>query len=163
MSKQIKNQEPRITGIWEPTVKVRSKGPSASSLKRKVVTERTMKIAFPMSQVAKLLRQGYEIVLTDDPTSKEKNGIRLYPCMNKNLTEMHVTAQTVGAFRHSISDLKFTVRRNGRKMSSAECSRMVAEAEARHEAAKREAACPTRVVQCPKCGFEFEIGGLKAR
>ena len=163
MSKPINNHEPRITGIWEPTVKVRSKGPSASSLKRKVVTERTMKIAFPMSQVAKLLRQGYEIVLTDDPSTEEPNGIRLFHCMNTKLTEMFVAAQSVGDFRHSISDVGFKVVHNRQELSPTECRQMVDATVECHEENKREAACPTRVVQCPKCGYEFEIGGLKAK
>ena len=39
MSKTIKNKEPRFTGDWEPTVEVMSRGPSSSTMKRKVVAK----------------------------------------------------------------------------------------------------------------------------
>lgn len=163
MSKPINQTEPRIYGNWEPTVDVKSHGPSKSTLRRKVVARKRAFCKVNLDNIVAKLRQGYEVILTDDTNANEPTGIRLYHCMDKGLTHMFVAAQTVGAFRKSISDIKFTVRRNGLKATKEECERMVLEAVERHETVKREAACPTRIVTCPKCGYDFEIGGLKAK
>lgn len=164
MSKTIKNTEPRFTGDWEPTVEVKSRGPSNSTMKRKVVTKSKVFVKVDLDRVIRELRHGHEVVLVADQKMPDTTGgIRLFPCMEKDLKTMFVAAQTVGDFRHSISDIKTTVRYRGKEMASADCEQLVAIAAKRFEVAKREAACPTRVVSCPKCGYEFEIGGLKAK
>lgn len=161
MSKSIKNNEARIVGDWEPRVNVSLHGRRTGTLSRKVVTRNRRYLVGDLSCITYLLRRGYEVILTDRDNTD--NGIRLYPCTNKDLSAMFVAAQTVGDFRHAISDIKFTVRRGGIAASPVECRRMVAETAERATLARRESACPTRVVACPKCGYEFEIGGLKAK
>ena len=164
MSKTIKNNEPRFVGDWEPTVEIKSRGPSSSTMRRKVVTKSKVFVKVDLDWVISGLRHGHEVVLVADPKMPDTTGgIRLYPCMEKDLKHMFVAAQTVGDFRHSISDIKANVRYRGKEMANTDCEQLVAEAAKRFEVAKRESACPTRVVTCPKCGYEFEIGGLKAK
>lgn len=154
------NNEARVEGVWEPTVKIGTKGAHAA-IGRKVLTKGRTYFIVHLQEITKLLRSGQEVLLTDNADSD--SGIRLYPCMDKGVKEMFVAAQTMGDFRKTLNDVKFNIVSRGQRISRKTCDAMILTQTQRFVNAKREAACPTRVVECPKCGYEFEIGGLKAK
>ena len=158
--KSIKLSEDRVQGIWEPEVCVKKNG-ITHTLRRKVLTTGTESVLVDLEKVAVLLRKGREVMLVGNADTK--SGIRLYPCMDEGITEMFVASQTCGTFRKTLADIRFRVAHRGERISKTECAVINKSLSDRAEAAKREASCPVRVVQCPSCGYEFEIGGLKAK
>ena len=154
------SNEARVTGVWEPEVKVRKQGVK-NGIRRKVLTRGDIKLFVDIARIKRFLRQGFEVVLTG-VNGNSKDGIRLFPCMDTEIKKMFVAAQAVGSFRESLADIRFRVEHHGQSISKVGCESLVKEARQRAENNARESACPRRVVTCPSCGTEFEIGGLSA-
>ena len=155
-----KSNEARVAGVWEPEVKVKKQGVK-NGIRRKVLTRGNIKLFVDMSRIKRLLRQGFEVVLTE-VNGDSKDGIRLFPCMDTDIKKMFVAAQAVGSFRESLADIRFRVEHRGKHMSLTGCENLVDEVRERAGNKARESVCPRRVVTCPNCGTEFEIGGLSA-
>ena len=155
-----KSNEARVIGEWEPEVKVKKQGVK-NGIRRKVLTRGDIKLFVDIARIKRLLRQGFEVVLTE-VGGDSKDGIRLYPCMDSDIKKMFVAAQAVGSFRESLADICFRVEHRGKSISKVGCESLIHEVRERAENIARESACPRRVVTCPSCGTEFEIGGLSA-
>lgn len=160
-SANANDSECRAYGEWEPKIQIKRESAQHGGFSRKVVTEGDAYVTVPLETITKLLRQGKQVILSGRGSN---DAIRLFPCLTTDLTEMFVAAQTVGDFRHSIGDIKFSVRHRGLRASSSDCARLVADAAERHEAKKRQqlVVCPSRHVTCPVCGADLELGSLVA-
>ena len=153
-----KSNEPRYEGTnWdEPIVRVRRNGSTRQQVKRKVLTRGIKRIhAFALTKeaIVKYLREGYEVRITD---ANDKDMIRLFPCMSKDMKKLTITAQTMGEFRECISDKKVHIYHGGKELSKHQAEKMVIEQRERVE--NRLAVTPDTVVTCPKCGTEFRVG-----
>lgn len=152
----------RLAGTnWdEPVVRVRRSGTlSSSRIRKKVLTRGVYRIPFyraTQQEIIKYLRRGYEVRLTD---GGESDAIRLFPCMDKNLSSMYVSAQTMGDFRKCIGDKKVKIVHGEKEISKCDAAKMDQEVSEAHEEIKqRLAVTPDTVVTCPKCGTEFRVG-----
>lgn len=137
----------------EVVIRVKRKG-KGHVLARKVVSEietRTVIIPELDDVLAALNEAPCEIRLA---TGDGKAAIRLYRCLTKNLDEQFIAAQTMGDFRHGISDnrsVRFTHR--NKTVTQKEVERMN-----RRIRDEREHVTPDTLVKCPKCSFEFRVG-----
>ena len=147
------NGEPRAYGMWEPKVNVKLNGKRNATLRRKVVTNGVKFYAVPLKEIVKDLRQGFEVRLG----MNGEGSIRVYPCLDKDYRAIFPAADTMGVFRDKAYEgIDFEIRHRGEEIGAEECERAAAE-----NHAGRESACPVRMVECPKCGYEFEISGMK--
>ena len=156
------NGEPRVEGEWDAEVSIkRQKDRTHQSMARKVLTNGVVKIPiYSLSCNSKVisnyLRCGKEVMMTDE---REKPIIRLFPCMNSDFTEMYVSAQTLGDFRHkTLEGIKWHTSYHGLFRTNNEV-RELNEVE-RKANAKRKfiEVTPDTVIECPKCGTEIRVG-----
>lgn len=141
------------SGYEEITVRIKRKG-KGHVLSRKVVNEietRTVIIPELDEVLAALNEAPCEIRLA---TSDGREAIRLYRCLTPKLDEQFIAAQTMGDFRHGISDdrkVRFTHR--NKTVTKKEVERMSDRVKA-----ERVHVTPDTLVECPKCGYEFRVG-----
>ena len=151
------NGEPRVEGEWDAEVSIkRKKDWTHQSMARKVKTNKMYKIHASFAEVKEKLRQGYEVVLAD---LKGNGVLRLFPCMNSNFTEMYVSAQTLGDFRHkTLEGIKWHTTYCGQDRSNDEVREL--NDAVREENAKRKfiEVTPDTIIECPKCGTEIRVG-----
>lgn len=160
VNKAVKDSEPRYAGTnWdEPVVRVKKNGYENPVLRRKVLTTGEVPVLIPESlskSIIKSLRMGREVRLD---VSGYGEGIRLFPCMNRDCTQMFIAAQTMGDFRECVADKKVKVIHCDRELSEDETAQLVRESVERHEANRRENVSPDTLVTCPNCGTEFRVG-----
>lgn len=107
-------------------------------------------------EIAEVLREGYDVHLTDR--------CRFYACVNKQLTQLEVIAQTMGRFREAMADIPFAFVEDGETVSEAtlrERAKRLAAERAEKAAKRKEKAqqvTPDMQVTCPTCGTTFRVG-----
>lgn len=137
----------------EVTIRVKRHG-NGHAISRKVVNEiptRTF-IVPQLDNVLDALNEApCEIRLA---TGDGQEAIRLYRVLTTKLDEQFIAAQTMGDFRHGITDhrkLRFT---HGKKaMTKKDVERFNLD-----QKAKRTNVTPDMLVTCPACGTEFRVG-----
>ena len=146
--------EARFVGTnWDiPEVTLRKQGAGHRTLKRKVITTGIYDVGLnddTLAEIKVALRQGKEVRI---------NGmIRLFPCMDKELSQMFVAAQTMNPLRNLLADKKAKVTHCKKEVDVEE---MLEVANERHERymAERNEVTPDILVTCPKCGHKFRVG-----
>ena len=140
---------------WDPVVTVKRHGVQPST-HRKVLTRgiKQLDAAELLAQAITLLRQGYEVRLTDEEGNE---GLRMYPCMNSDFSGMFAAAMTLGELRECLHDKKAIAKNRGKVVDGEELAK---EQRSRHLAHVERMAevTPDSVVQCPKCGHKFRVG-----
>ena len=151
------NGEPRVEGEWDAEVSIRrNKDRTHQSMARKVKTKKLIRVRFDTDFTKRKLRQGYEVILTD---RDGHNVLRLFPCMNTDFTEMYVSAQTLGDFRHkTLEGIKWHTTYYGFARSNNEVREL--NEDEREANAKRKfiEVTPDTIINCPKCGTEIRVG-----
>lgn len=109
-----------------------------------------------LAQINDSLRQGYEVRLL----SRNDECLRIYAMALSDWRIVPVAA-TMGAYREQMfADCEAkAVTKNGQEISQADHAKR-AENESNIGKMRRKSAVPTRVVQCPSCGYEFSIAGF---
>ena len=151
------NGEPRVEGEWDAEVKIRrQKDRTHQSMARKVKTKRLCRVCFDADFTKRKLRQGYEVILTD---RDGHNVLRLFPCMNSDFTEMYVSAQTLGDFRHkTLEGIKWHTTYCGSDRSNDEVRELNGAERSINKERKFIEVTPDTVIKCPKCGTEIRVG-----
>lgn len=104
--------------------------------------------------ITEILRSGYEYRLFDKDGNE---AVRLYPCVEKDMKTVFVAAQTMGDFRHALSDKRVVPFVKGRLASKKEVQETL-EASDRTRSRGIVAVTPDMMATCPACGFEFRVG-----
>lgn len=156
------NGEPRVEGEWDAEVRIaRKKDTTHKAMRRKVKTNKKYKIHASFAEVKEKLRQGYEVVLAD---LKGNDVLRLFPCMNTDFTEMYVSAQTLGDFRHkTLEGIKWHTTYHGSDRSNDEVREMNDYERQANTKRKFIEVTPDTVIECPKCGTEIRVGKALAK
>lgn len=137
----------------EVTIRIKRQG-KGKTVSRKVVNEIPTR-TFIIPQLDNIL-----VALNEAPceirlaTGDGKEAIRLYRVLTHKLDEQFIAAQTMGDFRHGISDnrsVRFTHR--NKTMTRKEVERVNLD-----QKAKRANVTPDTLVTCPACGTEFRVG-----
>ena len=135
----------------EQPATLKSKGRS-HAVSRKVLTKAKHPIALISNEIDRakeLLRQGYEVRLA---STDGVDAVRLYPCVETDMTTMFVAAATMGPFRGILADKRVRFSHRGHEISRSEARRM-------NEAKVAEPhVTPDTTVECPKCGHRFRVG-----
>ena len=156
------NGEPRIEGEWDAEVRIKKcRDKTHTSMRRKVKTKRLCRVYFDAAFTKRKLREGYEVILMD---RDGHNVLRLFPCMNADFTEMYVSAQTLGDFRHkTLEGIKWHTTYCGSDRSNDEVREL--NEDTREENAKRKfiEVTPDMIINCPKCGTEIRVGKALAK
>lgn len=127
---------------------------------RGIVTSRDMGKAHQLDaenvleEIQCLLREGYEYRLLDEDGNE---ALRLYPCVEKDMKTVFVAAQTMGDFRHSLSDKRVVPFVKGRLASKKEVKETL-EASDRTRNRGIVAVTPDMMATCPACGKRFRVG-----
>ena len=156
------NGEPRVEGEWDAEVSIkRQKDRTHQSMARKVLTNGVIKIpvyslACNSKVISHHLRCGKEVLLTDE---RENPIIRLFPCMNTDFTEMYVSAQTLGDFRHkTLEGIKWHTTYCGSDRSNDEVRELNDAVRSINKERKFIEVTPDTIIECPKCGTEIRVG-----
>jgi len=159
MRKLKSDGEKVVVGNWIANVQTKVDSTNAG-VRRKVLTKgiSVFDLRDVMPDIVEVLRQGNEVRFSDGG----EEVLRLYPCLDKDLTRMFVAAQTMGEFRQSIADITFNiVRRDGKDNDDMrEVRRQMVQERESHA---RSEVTPDPLVTCPKCGCEFRVGRSQAR
>ena len=153
MNKRI-NQEKRIRCTnWddENVVSLASNGKN-HSIVRKVITKdvKSLDAGDLIYDAIRLLKQGYEVRLNDNGGDA---ALRLYPCVDKEMKSMYISAQTMGDFRHSLKGKKIAFTRGGEDISTEEAFDFAKKCKKRGDEVT-----PDKMATCPKCGKHFRVG-----
>ena len=151
------NGEPRVEGEWDAEVKItKSRDKTHKAMRRKVKTKRLCRVCFDSNFTKRKLRQGYEVILTD---RDGHNVLRLFPCMNTDFTEMYVSAQTLGDFRHkTLEGIKWHTTYCGSDRSNDEVRELNEDERSINKERKFIEVTPDTIIECPKCGTEIRVG-----
>lgn len=151
------NAEPRVEGEWDAEVSIRKDNDiNHKSLRRKVKTKKLCRVCFDADFTKRKLRQGYEVILTD---RDGHNVLRLFPCMNADFTEMYVSAQTLGDFRHkTLEGIKWHTSYHGLFRTNNEVRELNGAEREAQNARKFIEVTPDTIINCPKCGTEIRVG-----
>lgn len=145
-------------GDWDAEVNIKSRGPNRADTRRKVKTNGIREFySTRIADIIAAVRRGYEVRVIDDDGH---HAVRFYPCLDADYACMFIAAQTMGNFRHSLSDIPFRMMHCGEEVSGteAERDRKNAQARLRRENDSRVNVTPDTVVTCPECGTEFRVG-----
>ena len=151
------NNETRMTAEWEPRAKVKRGGFSRRSLVRKLVTNGVKEIGLPgtIEAIEKLLRQGYEVRLTD---GKSEAAIRIYPLLSTDCKRIYPQAATMGGFTDCLSGFKPKVFHRGQELDDVTLRMQRNIAAENYAERKKLCVTPDTMVTCPNCGTEFRVG-----
>ena len=151
------NGEPRVDGEWDAEVSItRQKDRTHQSMARKVKTKKLCRAYFDAVFTKKKLRQGYEVIIMD---RDGHNILRLFPCMNSDFTEMYVSAQTLGDFRHkTLEGIKWHTTYCGSDRSNDEVRELNGAERSINKERKFIEVTPDTIINCPKCGTEIRVG-----
>ena len=150
------NAEPRVEGEWDAEVSIKKDNDiTHKSMRRKVKTVKSCMVYLDTSFIKRKLRQGYEVILND----KCDTILRLFPCMNADFTEMYVSAQTLGDFRHkTLEGIKWHTTYCGFDRSHEELREINKAQREAQNARKFIEVTPDTIIECPKCGTEIRVG-----
>ena len=151
------NGEPRVEGEWEAEVRIKKNNDTThKGMRRKVKTKKLIKLCFDADFAKRRLRQGYEVVLMD---REGRDVLRLFPCMNTDFTEMFVSAQTLGDFRHkTLEGIKWHTTYHGSDRSNDEVRELNDTVRDVNSKRKFIEVTPDTVIECPNCGTEIRVG-----
>jgi len=156
----------KIRGVGRLRVNIRRKGRASKTVRRLVKTNGTLSgaelaaemetnvetIEYILGEITRIVRAGYEVRL-----GTNESGVRFYPLLDKEFKRMSVVAQTIGAFRESVGDLKFDVCRGGEEIDERE-KESFKNAVENEFVSRSDCVTPDMMVSCPKCGYEFRVG-----
>ena len=143
--------ENRLAGTnWEPEINCQLRNRGRSDILRKVLTKGIKHISLGVKlhdKIVALLRQGYEVRLDE--------GIRLYPCAEKDCKTVFVASQTIGDFRKTLNDIIVkTVKHRGQEIDP----ETAVQRQEEHNTGKLVCVSPDQVITCPNCGTEIRVG-----
>lgn len=100
------------------------------------------------------IKSGYEVRI-----GSVKSGIRIFPYLNTDFKTQRIVAQTHGDFREAIKDVSWN--ESGKVTHDPDEMRDKVEGRNKYERDGHELAnnvTPDKMVECPKCGFNFRVG-----
>ena len=149
-----KNDEDERRFVFEPEVKLRSRG-AGRTPQRKVVCRGVKSFwdgGAMLPKIEELLRQGYEVRLHGG--DEENPWLRIFPCLKADLATVRATAQTMGDWPVRCYDGKrVRLTHRGENVNVRDVVEKVAEGRE-----KLDEVVPDSIVTCPQCEHKFRVG-----